>query len=189
MAMAASGGLHPALQMLVDEHRVILRVIGFMTDRADDLDDDAEVDCEALRDCVAFLRGYADARHHGKEEGILFGEARGRDAGAAGLIDEMTNEHVDARGRVSAFEFAVEDYAEAGADRADRAGALAEAIRDVEALYAEHIEREDALLFPMIQDVLDASTLDGLHGRFVKADAAMAGTLELASPAVADLLD
>lgn len=166
--MADIETLHEALEILVAEHRVIRRVLALLMDIADEAVDGADVDADVLRDGIDFLRQFADARHHGKEEDILFAEARSLDVAAGGLIEEMMAEHVDARGRVSALEFAVQDYADG---HGDAAAALADAVADVDLLYQEHIEKEDRLLFPMLQEVLQPGQLDQLLLSFRKADA------------------
>ena len=70
--MPAANDFHPAMAMLVAEHRLILRVIAYLCGIGESLNDGGTADTAVLRDAVAFLRQYADARHHGKEEDILF---------------------------------------------------------------------------------------------------------------------
>ena len=64
---------------LMIEHRLIERMIRLLVQEKDRLQANMAVSPEFvfveprfLRDAAAFLQGYADARHHGKEEAILF---------------------------------------------------------------------------------------------------------------------
>ncbi len=165
---------HPAMRILVDEHRVILRVVARLEDAVDG-DVDA-IDPDFLRDCVHFFRDYADARHHGKEEAILFARLRaGPLAGDDGLLAEMEEEHVTARDTVNRLEYAIEDFAE---DAPDAIAALADVVADLSQIYRDHIEKEDQVLFPDLQTLMSADALTDLQADFEQTDAATPTTLK-----------
>ena len=61
-----------ALQVLMDEHRVIERAIAALAAYARAVARGSDLPRSDLAGLVGFLKGYADEHHHGKEEDILF---------------------------------------------------------------------------------------------------------------------
>ena len=51
-------------QILMDEHRVIERVLSCLEKLTEQCRADKRLDAEAARQMIAFFRGYADRRHH-----------------------------------------------------------------------------------------------------------------------------
>jgi hemerythrin-like domain-containing protein len=158
-----------AIADLMHEHRNILRVVAHLDGLADGLGDVTDAELAVLREAVSFFREYADKRHHAKEEDHLFGMVA-QSGGDHGIIEAMQAEHVEARQAVSAFEMAIEDYAD---DRDGANTALAVAIADLEALYTDHIAKEDEVVFPDMAAALEPDQLDALGRVFVKVDASM----------------
>jgi len=68
---------------LMEEHRVIERMIKIMGARLDALKKDGRVEPLFIDTAVDFIRTYADRCHHGKEEDILF-----RDLAKKKLLEE-----------------------------------------------------------------------------------------------------
>src|ERR1035437_4392271 len=64
-------GMRP-IALLSKEHRLIERVLDALTDYADQVERGADVSADDLARFVTWIRGYADASHHGKEEDVLF---------------------------------------------------------------------------------------------------------------------
>lgn len=60
------------IDVLVDEHKNIIRYHVFLKKICCDIIESGKVDVQLLRECVEFGRNYADNYHHGKEEEILF---------------------------------------------------------------------------------------------------------------------
>jgi hypothetical protein len=61
-----------ATEVLMDEHRVIERVLGALEEAASRLERGVEVDASFFLEATDFIRGFADGCHHQKEEGVLF---------------------------------------------------------------------------------------------------------------------
>lgn len=104
-------------------------------------------DVEAFADCVTFIRLFADACHHGKEEGLLFPalEATGmpRDQGP---IAVMLYEHQQGRALARRMAEAL-DGARAG--DAEAQATLRNAAMGYVNLIRGHIQKEDHVLFQM----------------------------------------
>jgi hemerythrin-like domain-containing protein len=61
-----------ATDVLVDEHRVIERVLSSLEAGVDRLESGQPVRPEFFLSATDFIRGFADGCHHQKEEGVLF---------------------------------------------------------------------------------------------------------------------
>lgn len=141
------------IQVLMDEHRVIEKVLNALEAAAD-----LEVPAEFYERALEFCASYADACHHAKEEDRLFPllEERGipREQGPVGV---MCAEHVQGREYIRQMREA------AAAGDYDR-------VRRVSLLYVgllrDHIHKEDNVLFAMARDVLGAEDLEQLDADF-----------------------
>jgi hemerythrin-like domain-containing protein len=144
------------IQILMDEHRVIEKVLDAL-ETAADLEVPSEFYDRALDFCVSF----ADACHHAKEEDRLFPllEERGipREHGPVGV---MCDEHVQGRAYIQQMR----DAAAAGDyDRVRRVSML------YVGLLRDHIQKEDNVLFAMARDVLGREDLERLDAEFTAA--------------------
>ncbi|MDW7967697.1 MAG: hemerythrin domain-containing protein, partial [Thermoanaerobaculum sp.] len=111
-----------------------------------------------------FIRTFADACHHGKEEDLLFPalESCGFSR-EVGPLAVMLVEHQ--RGRALVRQAAQALEAAAGGDR-QAAGEVARALADWAQLIEQHIAKENRVLFPMAQEVLGEGTLRELGEAF-----------------------
>lgn len=136
---------------LRDEHQLILKVLGAFERIIDELaarpGDPAPPVVEAVDDCLAFFRLFADACHHGQEEDVLFVELVDRGMPReVGPIAVMLAEHEQGRALVRAMIAALE---RANGGHADAWSVLERAARDYVALLRGHIMKEDGVLFEM----------------------------------------
>lgn len=136
--------------VLRDEHRRILQVLDILEQLlVGGLTIPAGMD--RLEACIGFLRLYADACHHAKEEDILFPEMERELPEAGGLVRAMLEEHREAR-RLLAIMHRVLPGARKGSDA--ELDALHEAGHDYIHLLRSHIAREDGGLFEMADGAL-----------------------------------
>jgi hemerythrin-like domain-containing protein len=141
-----------ATEILMQEHEVILRVIGALEIETDRLAAGQDVRPGFFLDAADFIKGFADGCHHKKEEGVLF-EAMA----AAGLpkqsgpIDVMLTEHE--QGRV--FTRGMRDAAArlAAGDGTAR-GEVVHNARGYAVLLRQHIQKENGILFPLADQVI-----------------------------------
>ncbi|HEX9400539.1 MAG TPA: hemerythrin domain-containing protein [Anaeromyxobacter sp.] len=149
-----------AIESLMNEHRVIERVLDGLVAFAEEIERKGTTEKEELGRFVTFVREFADACHHGKEEGILFaamvehGFPRN-----GGPIAVMLHEHDQGRGLVGILR-----------DRAGQAGPwsdadrreVAEVARGFSDLLHAHIHKEDAVLYPMAEQHLPPEVMQAV---------------------------
>jgi hemerythrin-like domain-containing protein len=130
---------------LLDDHRVILRALDLLEAAA--ARPPAGAPPRAWWDeLIAWLRAFADANHHGKEERCLFPAlAKAGVPSEAGPVAVMLEEHDRGRRLLQTMESGE------GAERA-------RAARDYVWLLREHIDKENGVLFPLADAVLDEPT-------------------------------
>jgi hemerythrin-like domain-containing protein len=146
-----------AIETLMNEHRVIERVLDALVAFADGSRRSSASEQQELSRFVAFIREFADACHHGKEEHILFdamvehGFPR-----QAGPIAVMLHEHDMGRAFVAVLAAkAAQQQAWSDEDRQT----IADAARDYAQLLRAHIHKEDAVLYPMAEQHLPPEAL------------------------------
>jgi hemerythrin-like domain-containing protein len=148
-----------AISLLMDEHQIILRALDALDAYASRATGGAADQAELGR-FVRFIREFADARHHGKEEDILF-EAMVA-AGVprqAGPIAVMLMDHAAGRAHVARLaELAAQAAPWTPEDRAR----LVESACGYTELLRGHIMKEDQILYPMAQQRLGAEAMAGV---------------------------
>ena len=154
----------------MSEHRVIEQVLDCLDAIAAQAARGGNIDCADARDAVAFLRGFADACHHGKEEALLFPlmEQRGIPP-ENGPTSVMRHEHEAGRAHVRAMANALDKTDAGDGDAARTFVAHAQAFSE---LLRQHIAKEDHCLFGMADQLL--SEVDEQHPmvEFEQAEAA-----------------
>jgi hemerythrin-like domain-containing protein len=165
-----------AIETLMNEHRTIERVCDGLVGFADELRRKETTEKEELGRFVEFIREFADAWHHGKEENILFETMI--DHGFprhGGPVAVMLHEHGIGRGFVATLASKVDmPGAWSAADRhevADAATGYAELLR-------EHIHKEDAILYPMAESRLPPDALDRVNERCERYEQERSGSGE-----------
>lgn len=153
-----------ALQVLMDEHRVIERAIAALAAYARAVARGADLPRSDLAGLVGFLQGYADAHHHGKEEDILF-----RAMADHGMPDDsgplavMLAEHTEGR-RLTGVLAGL-----AGGDAAwdqDQRRRLLFAATGYARLLEGHIQKEDRVLYPMAAQMLPEEAWQAIESEF-----------------------
>lgn len=164
---------------LMDEHRNIESVLGALPGLVKTFADGTAAPREQLGRVVRFIKEYADAYHHGKEEDMLF--VAMVDAGVpkeGGPIAVMLAEHEQGRAYVGALAEIAAREGPLTQDEADRAGRAAGGYAQ---LLTAHIQKEDQILYPMAERFLSTDAMTALADRFEEyeaREAEAAGTLE-----------
>ena len=160
-----------AIETLMSEHRTILAAIDALVAFADGIRRGGE-DRPELARFVRFIKEFADAHHHAKEEGALF-EAMVQ-AGfprQAGPIGVMLHEHDLGRQLVGVLAELAAPGAPWGDGERDR---LAEAAEGYAGLLRAHIHKEDAILYPMAIQRLPEALMAQVEYACAEAEAAAA---------------
>ncbi|MBS1240638.1 MAG: hypothetical protein H6R40_65 [Gemmatimonadetes bacterium] len=177
-----------AIEILMEEHRIIGRVLDALEAAAGGMEAGRPVRPGFFLEAADFIAGFADGCHHHKEEGVLFPAiaASGLPA-SGGPVPVMLAEHEQGRALTRALREAARRL-ELGDPQAGRQ--VVASARAYVALLHDHIAKEDEVLFPMADGLLteqgqqqvlqgfarveEEETAAGAHARFL----ALAGRLE-----------
>ena len=153
-----------ATDVLMEEHRVIERVLDSLLVVADRLAHGGAVRPGFFLDVADFASGFADGCHHRKEEGVLFPTLTQHGMPAEmGPIAVMLHEHDAGRTYVRQLRDAAKRL-DSGDNRA--APQVVHAARGYAALLRDHIAKEDEVLFPMAADMIPAPVQDDMLAAF-----------------------
>ena len=125
----------PPVQILVDEHKLIKRLIALIPSITESMDLATEDGRQLVLDGIDFIRTYADSFHHAKEEDLLF---KYFDEDSE-IVSAFHEDHRNARDHVKNILEGVRDQ--------DRAR-VAEHLEAYNELLQGHIKREDEILYP-----------------------------------------
>jgi len=157
-----------ATDILMEEHRVVERVLTSLDEAADRMSRGGEMRPEFFMDAAQFIRGFADGCHHKKEEGVLFEKmvASGmpRDAGP---IAAMLADHEQGRAYTRAMDAAARKLA---AGDATARQAVVDNARGYAALLRQHIRIEDTVLFPLANRVIPLFAQDDVAEGFERVE-------------------
>jgi hemerythrin-like domain-containing protein len=154
-----------ATKILMEEHRVIERVIASLEKAALRLEQDQDVQPEFFIQAADFIKGFADGCHHQKEEGVLFQSMVENGLPLeGGPVSVMMSEHELGRKYTRGMRSAAEAWRDG--DAAQHQAVIDHALAYT-ALLRQHIYKEDKILFPMADRVipqnLHAEVLEGFE--------------------------
>ncbi|HET8542343.1 MAG TPA: hemerythrin domain-containing protein [Anaeromyxobacter sp.] len=165
-----------AVETLMNEHRTIERVLDALVGFAEDAVRRGATEKAELGRFVTFVREFADACHHGKEEDILF--AAMVEAGFprnGGPIAVMLHEHDQGRALVGILKARAEQPAPwSDEDRHE----IAEVARGFSAMLHAHIHKEDAILYPMAEQHLPPERMERVGADCERYEAERLGSHE-----------
>jgi len=159
--------LHP-VDILEEEHEVILALLRALENKVDALRSGAELDRRFWMDATAFLSEFADACHHAKEEDLLF--VKLVELGLpehGGPIGVMKQEHHLARTLTAR----IRDAAMASDPHAivEHASSYIQLLRD-------HIDKENHVLFEMARELIREQDSAQLLQEFEDVDTRKSGS-------------
>ena len=140
--------------VLREEHRVILRALALLESGTDRLARVGTLPGGWWEGVIRWLRSFADRNHHAKEERYLFPAlAEAGVPAEGGPVAVMLAEHVEERGLIEIME------REDSTRRVDAARRYLQLLRD-------HIEKENGVLFPLAEAVLEERAQRALARQF-----------------------
>lgn len=159
-----------AIDVLMQEHRVIEQVLEALDAAATRLARGEVVPARFFLDAADFASGFADGCHHRKEEGVLFPTMKRHGAPpSGGAIEVMLDEHEQGRGYVRQLREAAKRLDAGDGDAASRVIAAA---RGYAVLLRDHIAKEDEMLFPLAVELIPESAQADVAAAFGKVEEA-----------------
>lgn len=157
-----------ATDILMEEHRVIERVIAALEVGATRLEQGKAVRPEFFMEAAEFIKGFADGCHHKKEEGVLFKSMFAFGAPAqGGPVNVMLAEHETGRTYTRSLGSAAERMAKG--DHNSRQEIIHFA-RSYSALLRQHILKEDRILFPMANQIIPEAYQEQVYQDFERVE-------------------
>ena len=160
---------------LVEEHKLIKRMIDMLESFAKKLEEGQIVEPIIFEQATDFIRNFADRFHHAKEEDILFKEMVKKGMPEKDSpIEVMLIEHEQGRDFVKGIIRANEQL-----KRGDKR-AIKEIIRNAKGyieLLREHIEKENDILYPLAERMFTQEEQKELYHKFKEAETKKGGEL------------
>jgi len=149
-----------AKEDLIHEHKAIQIALNILERIGERLQKNQIADYSDINALLGFLKEFADKCHHGKEEGFLFPaleKAGIRNEG--GPIGVMLSEHTQGRNFIKEMQNSIKD------EKVDKNQFIGASINYIRLLRA-HIQKENSVLFPLIDIRLSASEQQELFENF-----------------------
>ena len=153
-----------AIEILMDEHRLIEQVLGSLETFAFNLQNGADADRQIVKDFGGFFSGFADKCHHAKEEDRLFVKMNQygfpQDYGPVAV---MLAEHAEGRSHVGVL---LQIGAGDGPLSSSERDAIIEHALAYVGLLRSHIIKEDNILYPMAVQAIPPAEMDAMLSDF-----------------------
>jgi hemerythrin-like domain-containing protein len=160
-------------QVMVDEHRLILRMIALVEQNTALMEEGRFRDWPFFLDAVDFIRNFSDRFHHAKEEDVLFAALiRNGMPAQQSPIEAMRIEHEQGRAHVLALEDAARS---AQAGESGQIPLIAAHAKGYTSLLRGHIDKEDTILYPLAERVLPEEVRPGMVQAYGQAEARTPG--------------
>ena len=144
-----------ATEDLIEEHQAVLVSLQILEKVAAATGAKETKAPEHLAQLLDFFKGFVDRCHHGKEEDVLFPELERRGVRReGGPIGVMLAEHEIGRGHVRAM---TERLQALQAGDAGAAAGIGEEARAYREMLEAHIQKENNVLFPMADRLIDGA--------------------------------
>ena len=178
--------MNAAIDMLMQEHRLIERVLNALESCVQAMEDGKPVERTTIGDFADFFANFADKCHHAKEEDRLFATLveRGfpKEGGPVGV---MLMEHDQGRTHVGALRRIGQGSGSLTA--AERHEVVDHALAYIP-LLRQHIMKEDRVLYPMAMQAIPAADFDQMMKDFEEYERRVMGTEHERYHALADTL-
>jgi hemerythrin-like domain-containing protein len=146
---------------LMTEHRLIERMLDVVRVETGKIVKTKKVDVKIVDTAVDFIRTYADALHHGKEEDILFRELAKKKMSQEHerIMKELVEDHKFGRKKVGETVAAKDRYLAGDSSAADD---LIDALTAICDFYPKHIAKEDKGFFLPVMKYFTREELDAM---------------------------
>ncbi|HWO72019.1 MAG TPA: hemerythrin domain-containing protein [Dehalococcoidia bacterium] len=153
-----------ALEDLKHEHIMIGRMLTVLERLAGEVAAKPRETATELGDALRFVKGFADACHHSKEEKALFPMLSAKNATLArGPVRILTSEHDAGRTLISQIDAALPGL-ERGDEEAQRT--IARDLTLYTRMLRNHIDKEENVLFPLAERAITPTDAEQLEEAF-----------------------
>ncbi len=148
--------------LMVEEHKFIKRMLKVIKKASYDILKGKDIDYKDFEQMIDFVRNYADAHHHGKEEKMLFNRMIDEIGGAATKLVQhgMLVEHDLGRFHIKELEESLAKVKDG--DEEAKIDVIANAVGYAN-LLNRHIDKEDGIAYPFAERGLSKETLDKIN--------------------------
>ena len=154
----------PTIKRLVDEHLLIKRWLALIPEVINNMDATSREGREIIAGGIDFISSYADKFHHAKEEDILFKYFDKQTE----IIQAMHSDHETGRSHVKAMREALQ--------KEDK-DTIIKHLQAYGELLADHIKKEDEILFPWMDRNLSETDKNAIASEFDRAEGAIGAEL------------
>ncbi|MDW7660841.1 MAG: hemerythrin domain-containing protein [Bacillota bacterium] len=150
------------IELMVDEHKAIKRMLAVVRSACFGVMQGQEINYEDFATMIDFVRGYADAHHHGKEEQLLFNRMVEELGPAAQKLvtHGMLVEHDLGRLHMAELEKALVAVKEGNEEA--KLDVIANAISYTH-LLTRHIDKEDGVVYPFAERSFTPEVLEAIN--------------------------
>ncbi|WP_350342453.1 hemerythrin domain-containing protein [Proteinivorax tanatarense] len=175
-----------AIELMIEEHKVIKKVLSAIRAASITLLDSNKVDYDFFTNAIDFVRNFADKHHHGKEEEMLFYLMHKHlsEEDVKEPLSGMYAEHDLGRLFISNLEYALENHQ--NGNNGARVDIIANAIAYTD-LLKRHIDKEDNAIFKFALRSLDDHTIEELNSTVEKYEKEKSDTVKRYHQMAADL--
>lgn len=146
-----------ALKILQEEHKNISKAVNALNKECKNLESGSELDKDFFEKAIFFISNYADKFHHAKEEDTLFKEFCKSPNLHCNPVEQMLYEHNLGRDFVKGMKEGVKE---------NNKKKLIENAAGYAQLINEHIFKEDNILYPMAEQVLNKKVKTSMLKKF-----------------------
>jgi len=154
-----------ALEVLTEEHRVILKIVEVLNNSAKKLQAREEVSTEFFEKILDAMRNFVEKCHHGKEEMALFPLIRARGGREAKAVSLLIEEHEKGRAFGKALDEAV---------KKNEMDNIIKSVNGYVGLLPQHVKKEN-VVFPTWINSLSDETKKELFKRFEEIEETVIG--------------
>jgi hemerythrin-like domain-containing protein len=162
-----------ATSELMKEHEGFMLMLGIMQKVVEQIEKNNLLDQTHQEQIVEFLKVFADKCHHGKEEDILFPEliklGFSKDSGPVAV---MLHEHTIGRKYIKDMSEHFQAYKDGDGNALTM---IADDMKKYIYLLTNHIQKENQILFPMVDKTLTAELQDRLFEKYEKLEKEVIG--------------
>lgn len=151
-----------AIKILSNEHKNILKMIDILLKECQEIELGKKVNKDFFKKGIDFVKIYVDKFHHSKEEDILFIElCKNETQMHCNPVQQMLYEHNLGRDFIKNLEKSLEK---------NNKNKIIENTKGYCQLLQEHIFKEDNILYPMAENILNSKIKKDIVNKFLKLE-------------------